>query len=228
MNREEGLCFRVDGDAITSLARTLWADEGAPEKAFRILLAAFPDMSRGDQLSILSGEKKLVGDEHGMDLEDDGATVSEHGNSLYPEVIFRKLQEKLKAEERLCMSACRLLGDDTVVVGSPEGKRVIPRPERESRSKPVVRDEITGTSGWLTPEGKFYPCAWMEHIRTVDALGFDERQVEKLGWIKIESTNGAIAPEKEPTQAQINAIWDWCQREGRECPYWMRSNNEDQ
>lgn len=125
--RKESLHFKLDGGYLTDLVRRLWADEGEPRKALRILGSAFPEMTKSQQMSILSGEKKLVGDEHGMDLVDDGTTVSDCGNSLDPEAVFGKLMAKAKKEGDHLKDVLDLLNNDTVGFGSPDGLICVPR-----------------------------------------------------------------------------------------------------
>lgn len=60
---KKGTCHLiVEGEFLTNITRQLWADEGKPEKAFNILEAAFPTMTKADKFAILIGEKKLTGD----------------------------------------------------------------------------------------------------------------------------------------------------------------------
>ena len=269
------LHFRLDGGYLTNLVRSLWADEGQPEKALSILSEAFSDMTRSQQISILSGEKKLVGDEHGMDLVDDGATVSEFGNPLDPVAVYEKIQVKAKRDADHLRDTVDLLNRNTVGFGSPDGLIQVPRwrttrdehspiprqrlrdgvdlkdvlytgsglrdhmlsahekppasevPEPSEPCPPACQDSITTDSGWLSPDGKFYPCAWMQHDPIVFALGLEVAAVEKGGWIRMSVSFVELGgspfgqPEKPPTQKQIDMIFDWCQETGEEQPKWL-------
>lgn len=263
--------FVVEGEWFTNLVRSLWADEGQPEKAMRLLKTGIPDLPEEAAYGILRGTKRLDGDSTtGLDLVDDSATESPCGNSLALEAVLKPL--RTKAEEG--RDATALLAGQVTHIGSPKGRVAIPthrieayrrgeiglddmlyrgvsniptaeerkamltdpmvEVERQRRGIEPLDDEegeplgftppppaykITHDYGWLSPDGKFYPCAWMEHIWLAGALGFEERNLEKLGWIKIEAGE-AFAPEREVTQRQIDLVFDWYQTRGKELPFW--------
>lgn len=265
--------FRIDGTDLTKLVRTLWADEEQPEKALMILHAAFPEMTRGQQISILSGEKKLVGNEHVMNLLDDGVSETELGNPLYPEIIFRKLLARAKKADGQRKDAVALLMRDTVAMGSPKGlvhvpfwrttptssgRKLVtdlddtmyqespmtfispkltlkpkpkekPEPKKRPLSEPLTR--IVGDSGWLTPNGEFYPCGYMEHDGVISDLNMEVKEVEKLGWIRMSRSYAELNsdrspfsyPSKTPTQKQIDMIFDWSVERKVKVPEWTVS-----
>jgi len=74
--------FHITGEFITQQARTFWADDQDPGKAVALLEAAFPEMTPATRLAIITGSKKLVGDEHGMKMVNDDATTTQNGMSL--------------------------------------------------------------------------------------------------------------------------------------------------
>jgi hypothetical protein len=70
-------------------------------------------------------------------------------------------------------------------------------------------------NGFIDREGTFYGCNFAQHSRLLFAIGKDDVEVEKLGWIKI-TTNEVIGEYaiflecKDPSQAQINRYRQWC------------------
>lgn len=92
--------------------------------------------------------------------------------------------------------------------------------EPEPEPPPKPDRYISGFDGWLAPDGKFYRCGLREHTPLSGALGKTCEQLEKLGWIKL-SGGKAFESEKQATQAQIDLVYDWCQKEKIEYPYWL-------
>jgi len=113
--------------------------------------------------------------------------------------------------EQIPHRVCETLYADKILSNPLEREK-----DQQRRVATRASREINHTDGWLSPQGKFYRCGWMEHISLADALGYTEKQLEELGWIKI-SNNRAIPSEKPPSQAQINALFDW----KKELPYWV-------
>ena len=75
--------------------------------------------------------------------------------------------------------------------------------------------------GWLSPEGKFYPCGISKHIEKARELFlFDnpERYMERTNWIKItpeyilRNLSNEFCVASEITQEQINWLYDMCQK----------------
>jgi hypothetical protein len=87
-------------------------------------------------------------------------------------------------------------------------KRPTPGPDRTFKSG----------NGWVTRDGKFYPCEnSMEHIWLADRLGKTEKQAEEAGWVKLcePMFDVFIFSSKGPTQRQINTVFDWAANQGR-------------
>jgi len=57
-------------------------------------------------------------------------------------------------------------------------------------------------SGWILPDGSYYPCPYMGHRDIVASLDMEEEEVEKLGWIK--NSEMRIHFSKQPTDEQIS------------------------
>lgn len=97
--------------------------------------------------------------------------------------------------------------------------------ERPPSPPPPAEREISGDNGWLSPEGKFYRCAYSEHVSLASRLGFDELKLERLGWLKIQDGRVVYpidAGEHKPTQAQLDLLFDWYRGRGKTLPNWLR------
>lgn len=83
---------------------------------------------------------------------------------------------------------------------------------------------VTSNDGWLSPDGFFYPCQWMQHSRTIAAAsGMNAVTAEELGWIKLDSMYGLISSgDRDPTQTQINMLYDWYMSNGTELPWQLK------
>lgn len=83
--------------------------------------------------------------------------------------------------------------------------------------------ELKLRGGWLAPDGKFYPCRYMEHLNHADDLAFvhykeegdGEQRIEKEGWAKIYGDGVCLLPSSykgdkggEYTQAQLDTLSD--------------------
>lgn len=266
--------FVIDGPWLCDFARTLWADEDAPEKAINILRTAFPPMEQTDILAVLTGTKKLTGNsDDGIALVADTTTTSPHGNPLDVATVLRKIRTQRDAESDRADDLTQLLLGDTVLLGSPKGAVSVPRrktictgtanrprlkegvnleriphhelpglstprrlyedrmlgPPQPPKPLPKAEDAITTDCGWLSPDGKFCPCGYSEHV----ALAYDlcgdggERELERRNWIKVQ--NGKfyrVDYEKPPTQRQRDVIFDWAQTKGVKMPWLCREDLE--
>ena len=285
--------FRIEGEWLTDLVRSLWADEGEPEKAINILQAAFPTMEQGDMVAILTGSKQLTGmsdDENGLDLVPDTTTESKYGNSLGLKQRFSVLQAALKEKTEEAADMTQFAVHDTVGVPSAKGLVVVPRrrtrmggltgsqvyldpdvdletiPHYECRAilgmpygtkdgsldetekkglrglweakeeeKPGPPPEpfytITTDTGWLSPDGKFYPCAYQGHVSLAYELGFDVHRLETFGWLKFQRSDifwNFLDGKFKPTQQQIDLVWDWCQADlSRKRPFWLPGEKDE-
>jgi len=94
-------------------------------------------------------------------------------------------------------------------------------------SKPYEDTECNGSGGWILPDGRFFSCSYYKHIELADRIwkhiiGKDvddgQKAGEKLGWFQIKNPLGDMtkfdfyAGDKEPTQAQINKLSEFCDR----------------
>lgn len=239
------LCFHIHGEDFTRLVRSMWADEQEPERALRVLEGGLPDMGFEDRLSVLTGRKKLVGDSRdgGLGLEKDSATKSPHGNLLTIESVigaFRSQIDSLEENQRTVLDAWReeegakerqRIREEVEIRKELQEERVARMQEEadnaEPREPPKGARKITGQSGWLSPDGKFYACGYMEHISMADELNRNEGTLEELGWIKIQGgtaiSPGGFRRDLPATQSQVDLLFDWYTARGEELPYWLKS-----
>lgn len=93
--------------------------------------------------------------------------------------------------------------------------------ERPEPPPPSPEPKITSDTGWLSPEGKFYPCEYSGHVGLASRLGFDEPRLEKMGWIKMQTGKFVwdFLGHFEATQKQRDAIFDWTQERGEKMPW---------
>lgn len=224
---KDKLCFYVIGEDFTALVRSIWADEQNPERAMRILEGGLPEMDAGDRFAILVGSKKLEGDsrEGGLQLVDDKAEKTRLGTPLSFTHLLERIREKQVSEVEYLEEVIKARNEEIVswentVDGMAEA--FFPEEEEEKPTPPPEpQDKISHRFGWLSPEGRFYRCEWMEHIWLARALGSSEVELENKGWIKIEKGE-AFIPDKAATQRQLDLIFDFYAKDGREMPEWTR------
>jgi len=100
--------------------------------------------------------------------------------------------------------------------------------ELSTKAAPEPDTEFKAEFGWITPVGKFYPCAWYEHDWLADVLGKTVGEAEAAGWIRVgrrDMGKGMLfvtAPQKEATQRQIDSVWGWCKKHDVRIPEWMK------
>lgn len=107
--------------------------------------------------------------------------------------------------------------------------------EPESTESIEPDPTLSALNGWISPDGKFYPCpGYGQHEDTADRLGHTGGELEKEGWIKIQDNQderalkdiGCISwnmnnDRLTATQAQIDTVFGWCQKHNcpmPECP----------
>lgn len=67
-------------------------------------------------------------------------------------------------------------------------------------------------AGWLSPEGKFYPCDFQGHSRVAEyILKVSDDQLERGGWVHVAGPEARLWTEyHHPTEAQR----DWARQNG--------------
>jgi hypothetical protein len=105
---------------------------------------------------------------------------------------------------------------ESIVLGSIEA----PEPKKVA---PVPSDTITGSNGWLSPEGKFYSCAYGGHNQLMWGLDLD---TDPIGWVKLQERDGEhhIFPKDydNVTAVQKEKISLYCSGRGVETPWWVK------
>lgn len=104
------------------------------------------------------------------------------------------------------------------------------RDEREGK-KPLPDRKLSTRMGWILPNGGFYSCLTkMEHVWLAAQFGKTESQAENAGWIKttvgLTGETHIFKGEKEPTQKQINTVFDWCEKYKVTLPHWAGGKDE--
>jgi hypothetical protein len=101
--------------------------------------------------------------------------------------------------------------------------------ESNKEVKTTPDTELLGMNGWIFPDGKFYSCGFMGHIKLADALGATEGKLER-DCVKVQDSLEPKAiiprtgddfphiPDGGITQAQYDTMHDWCQKHDRELP----------
>lgn len=104
---------------------------------------------------------------------------------------------------------------------------------------PPFEREITAGNGWLSPDGKFYPCRYHEHSELAGKIApkanaYAERALEEEGYVKVQT----MIPERtwffhrldldgrgKPSDVQIRMVVDYCYKIGKpdSIPLWSET-----
>lgn len=109
-----------------------------------------------------------------------------------------------------------------IALPPPPQEGVVTRNRRE-----LASTNLLFLSGWITSEGRFYPCGWTEHIRMLSALGHTN-DVEGAGWIKVSpSLPGNLGyyigePSRVSTAAR-KVFLRWLETHKKPLPPWWDS-----
>jgi hypothetical protein len=117
--------FKIHGEDFTRLVRGLWADELQTVKAIRLLVLGLNRCTEPIAISILTGEKKLVG-VNTLDLVDDGATQTENGNLLSAVSVMARIENAKEWENFRRRVNEQLVAGQVKVMGSPWGLMEVP------------------------------------------------------------------------------------------------------
>jgi hypothetical protein len=103
--------------------------------------------------------------------------------------------------------------------GKPEAEIALPEPT------------LDATQGWLSPDGELYPCRTEGHneLQVLLERTFGIADLEKAGWMHLQPTRRFKTSERwllsegsEPTQRQMDAIFDWCLKHDDELPAFLK------
>lgn len=95
--------------------------------------------------------------------------------------------------------------------------------------KPTHNDQLAAMDGWLTPDGVIYPCDPRGHGEKAVELGYAYVNGFRFDPRLIHLSDGRwLPPQKgaQPTQAQLDKIWDWCHHRAMSLPRWIRHAGE--
>lgn len=105
-------------------------------------------------------------------------------------------------------------------LGVPSVEKYV-KHQLELDKKPLPDPDSKARLGWISPDGKLYPCGWMEHGWLAERLGETITKTDTLGWILISHPANRpddllVFCDKESTQAQRDAL-----------RVWSKANNQD-
>jgi hypothetical protein len=74
--------------------------------------------------------------------------------------------------------------------------------------KPQPRKNMAYHTGWINRQGYLYGCSDWEHSDLAYDLGYSYSQLDDEGWIHVGVVDGVFIYRGEPTQAQLNTLWN--------------------
>ena len=97
---------------------------------------------------------------------------------------------------------------------------------------PTPAYKITAPNGWLSTDGKFYPCEYGQHARLGYAMKIIkgrtdvdwENIMEKAGWMKIQG--GKAYLWEKFTAKQRDLVFDWYVERDKPLPYWLEDEKD--
>lgn len=103
-------------------------------------------------------------------------------------------------------------------------------PEAPTRpAPPPAQNKITGNTGWLSPDGKFYPCGYAQHASVACALGLTDNPaahgVEPAGWVRLGVSDNRqyfFGEHSLFNEMQNGLIRAYCAEKSIGLPYWLR------
>ncbi len=204
------LHFSIDGGFLTSHLRQLYR-EGRTNDALRTLQYV-DGITAKDAWLLLTGKRKFVSHARGVELVEDDVEVLVYAAPTPPPP-----------------DACD--DEDDVI---PETEL-----EDEEPAEPPPQPDLTmeADTGWLSPEGKLYPCDYWGHSDLAHRLKLSWRgHIHGVsGWIHVQDGHFRNPspwhtddePSVDATQAQIDFIFDWCQKHGKEMPAWAMPEDQE-
>lgn len=99
----------------------------------------------------------------------------------------------------------------------------------EALGLPEPADPKDSVNGYITPDGKYYPCEWMEHRWLapiiVDELGVAEERLVKCAQSQLNPGLIGVDPpldSRYPTDEQLLTVARWCIAHDVKMPSWAR------
>lgn len=231
------LHFTITGEFLTAISRNLWA-EGACSKALRMLIHGLHGFTEENALAVLTGRKKLVG-ENTLQLVKDNAKTDNRGLKLPRSVAeMARLKdseiESLRREKNEIVSGVserfdRIEKDVLESCGDFDLMDKLQDSVGPGYSPKPTKDFLKWENGWLSPDGNFYGCGYQRHIALAEDLGLEGTAIEDAGWIKLQN-GGWLYPfylkKQGVKQAQIDTLFDWHQTNKVEMKSWMKVVDE--
>jgi hypothetical protein len=102
-------------------------------------------------------------------------------------------------------------------------------PTAPKSASPTPEIKITNDTGWLSPEGKFYPCRYAQHAHVAWLLGLTGNQanhgVDPAGWVRlgvIDNRQYFFGEHSMFNAVQNDLIRAYCTEKQIELPYWLK------
>lgn len=210
--------------------------------------ADFVAMAIGDTVALSSPTgKRLVprrktrAGRDGFPVLADGYSWEEHVQPGEKPVTVYQQADDMPTKKRKRLEATASNFPD-IVEDDVDDEEPAPPPKATRKSKgkkkapppPEVCDTITSDTGWLSPEGKFYPTKYAQHRYLAEYLAGvgGEKILEDLGWVRMNTFGpgeqnffGFVGDVKaRPTDIQKKLVRDFCKTHGYEHPFWMRKD----
>jgi hypothetical protein len=104
-------------------------------------------------------------------------------------------------------------------------QEMIDRTSPEAKENPEPDIELEAESGWLSPEGDFFPCHYRGHITLANRLGDGEFALESSGWLKLSARRWYRSDYEKPvTQKQFDSIVEWCTKHKAKMEDWIKTD----
>lgn len=185
-----------------------------------------------DHLQFALGETKFVSSPHGLiEVPERRVTTTgvagqriclDGGPDLLKRIPWRKVTDR-ERREKFFHPRTKLASETLLGIFSEE-EEYIPFEEETipEYPPPVVQNKITRENGWLSLDGKFYPCEYGEHIELAHRIGKDSITLERLGWVKLQKGQAYNHDfdMKRISQKQRDVLFDYHRVRGN-MPWWM-------
>ena len=201
---------------------------------------------RKAQLFMGSGEAGFLKD--GYEFDDQPADVPERptrtGKPTKKQRIYRKMKDSFvprpkqdginERAKQLKKTSDLMLQREKEREEEEEKTWEEKRQLAKARLEPV--DHITTNTGWLSPDGKFYPCGYSMHAQVIWALGFTDNpnahSAHPTGWVRLgeNGINGVYIHNDSdgppPTEVQKELVRTFCKEQGIDEPWWLRKDDD--
>lgn len=87
---------------------------------------------------------------------------------------------------------------------------------------PLPEASITSDTGWLAPDGKFYPCQYAQHGAVAVVVGFEPNDQGYVRLCVIDNTQWFFGDNESFTNVQKEMIRTYCKERKIDLPYWLK------